>query len=231
MLSDETFTPDAARKICSQIDKLIKLAESFRHKNEPLSRARLKKFVDGCFQKAIEQTGAWDYQARAAITGAMFEEVFSYIMEKLFDATLTRNYPMPEVGMPGGKASADFVILKRKAVFGECPVVCVIEAKGSATAITKPNGTVEKMPRPALERSDTVKKAICNAYLVKRGAELGKLPKNVKFFIVTNVKPSGGTCESMCKLAEGDVVDKIFDIENPKELLELVAQIKKWASE
>jgi hypothetical protein len=231
MPSNEKFTPEVARVICNQVDELVKLVKSFRDKNEPLSHARLERFVDGCFQKAIERTSAWDYQARAAITGAMFEEVFSYIMEKLFDINLRRNYPIPEIGMPGGKASADFVVLKRKAEFGENPVVCVIEAKGSATKITKPNGTVEVMPRPALERSDTVKKAICNAYLVKRGAEFGKLPKNVKFFIVTNVKPSGGTCESMCKLAEGDVVDEIFNIENPEELLRLVTQIKKLSNE
>jgi hypothetical protein len=116
----------------------------------------------------------------------------------------------------GGEA--DFAVLeshleKRK-------LVAVIETKGAADKIVW-KGTEKRLTRPGMLRTDTVKKAICNAYQVKRA-----YPKAL-FFIVTSHKPTSGNAKCMCDLAEGDIVDKIVDITVQKDLDEMIAKIKR----
>ncbi len=69
-------------------------------------------------------------------------------------------------------------------------------------------------------RTDTVKKAISNAYQVSRGYP-GTL-----FFIVTSNKPTSGNAKCMCDLAEGDVVDKVVDVTNIEDLKVMVTMIR-----
>lgn len=114
-----------------------------------------------------------------------------------------------------GAGSLDFGIVKGY------NILCGIEAKGSASTVRHQDGRIETMVRPALKRTDTMKKAISQAYQFKR------VYPNTPFFIVTNIKPESGNSRCMMKLAEGDVVDRFIDITNKTELDYLVDAIKK----
>lgn len=99
----------------------------------------------------------------------LLRNVFKYIMEKLFpDIPLEREVSLPKACIAsGGEAdfavfSDDFLESFNKRVV-ERKLIAVIEAKEAAEYITC-DGKRIKLPHPGLLRTDTVKKAICNAY-------------------------------------------------------------------
>ncbi|GBC73368.1 hypothetical protein HRbin04_00766 [archaeon HR04] len=180
-----------------------------------LTNNNLRVYLDTCFEEvSIAYNLCRDYQRRAEKFGKTFEECFKIIMERLFpDIPLTRCVSLPEACMVRG-GEADFaVLLGRK-------IVAVIEAKGSADHIICKGRHIE-LPRPGLLRTDTVKKAICNAYQVSR-----TYPDTL-FFIVTSHKPIAGNAKCICDLAEGDIVDKIVDATNYAELQEMASIIRR----
>jgi len=181
----------------------------------PNSNENLQSFIDNCMQDIIDKEKLYtEYQARAAKTGEMFELAFSYLMKEGFDINLIRDIPLPKACMVGG-GELDFGLKKDE------KLVCGMETKGSARKIKHPNGNEQKLSRPALLRTDTVKKAISNAYQFKR--VYSKLP----FFLVTNVIPEKGNAKCMLDLAEGDIIDKIINITKLEQLKWLVKEIKK----
>jgi len=183
-----------------------------------LTKENLRDFLDISFEKVTEKYEVCkDYQRRAAKFGEAFEECFKVIMETLFpDIKLEPDVMLSEACMmDGGKA--DFVIWSGKP--SNKKIVAVIEAKGAADYIIC-NGKRVELERPGLIRTDTVKKAICNAYQVSRAYP------DALFFIVTSHKPTGGNAKCMCNLAEGDIVNKIVDVTNPLELEEMVKIIR-----
>lgn len=188
-----------------------------------LSKNNLKDFLNVAFEEvSVAYNLCRDYQARAAKFGEAFEACFKIIMEKLFsDIPLVPDVSLPKACMVRG-GEADFAVRSGRLV--DRKIVAVIEAKGAADHIIC-NGKRVKLPRPGMLRTDTVKKAICNAYQVSR-AYPGTL-----FFIVTSHKPTGGNAKCMCDLAEGDIVDKIVDVTNYVELKEMVNMIRKRLSE
>lgn len=170
-----------------------------------LTKKPVKEFIDSCFSDLIKELHITDYQARASQTGKMFEHAFWFLMKKKFNVELDRDHELPKACMERGGA-LDFGIIRH----GE--VLCGIEAKGSDTTASV---------RPALVRTDTVKKAISQAYQFKR------IYPNIPFYLVTNAKPTQGNAKCMLALAEGDIIDKVIDITDKKELEFFVGKIRE----
>jgi len=192
-----------------------------------LSKNNLRDFLNVAFEEVSAVYDLCrDYQSRAAKFGETFEECFKVIMERLFpDVPLTPDVSLPKACMVAG-GEADFVVISggllESLVRGVAnrKIVAVIEAKGAADHIICDGKRIE-LPRPGMLRTDTVKKAICNAYQVSRAYP------DTLFFIVTSHKPTEGNAKCMCDLAEGDIVHKIVDVTNYLELEEMVNMIKK----
>ncbi len=180
-----------------------------------LSKGNLREFLNKAFEEVSASYNLCrDYQARAEKFGEAFEACFKVIMEEFFpDIRIIPKVSLPKACMVEG-GEADF------AVISSGRIVAVIEAKGSADYIIC-NGKQIKLPRPGMLRTDTVKKAISNAY------QVSKAYPDVLFFIVTSHKPTKGNAKCMCDLAEGDIVDKIVDVTNFAELEEMVKMIRE----
>ena len=184
-----------------------------------LSENNLREFLNTAFEEVSAAYNlCQDYQRRAAKFGEAFEACFKIIMKRLFPCMQLK----PDVMLPkacmvkGGKA--DFVVISGGLT--QRNIVAVIEAKGAAAYIVC-DGKRWELPRPGMLRTDTVKKAICNAYQVSRAYP------DALFFIVTSHRPIGGNAKCMCDLAEGDIVDKIVDVTNFSELEEMIDLIGK----
>jgi len=166
----------------------------------------IHQFWNDCFTDLIKQLDIADedYQKRAKLTGDMFEFAFWYVIKQK-GVELQNDVEIPEACMMGAGA-LDFGIIKNK------KVICGIEAKGSSE---------DASVRPALKRTDTVKKAIAQAYQFKKAH-----PK-VPFYVVTNVMPDGGNAKCMLNLAEGDLIDKVVDVSDTKQLDAFVEILKR----
>lgn len=184
-----------------------------------LNEKNLRNFLNVAFEEVSAAFNlCQDYQRRAAKFGEAFEECFKIMMEKLFpDIQLTPSVSLPKACMIKG-GEADFAVISGGLI--DRKIVAVIEAKGAADHIICDGKRVE-LPRPGMLRTDTVKKAICNAY------QVSKAYPDVPFFIVTSHKPTEGNAKCMCELAEGDIVYKIVDVTNFSELEEMVKTIRK----
>jgi len=113
---------------------------------------------------------------------------------------------------------ADFAVLAN--MITNRRIIAIIETKGAADKIIC-DDKIRKLSRPGMLKTDTVKKAISNAYQVSRA-----FPESL-FFIVTSHVPTGGNAKCMCDLAEGDIVNKIVDITNPSDLDEMIKMIRE----
>lgn len=187
-----------------------------------LNKSNLRKFLNSVFNEvALAHNVCKNYQRRAGKFGEAFEICFKIIMEKFFsDIQLTPNVRLPEACMERG-GSADFAVISGGP--DDRKIIAVIEAKGSADHIIC-NGEKKELKRPGMLRTDTVKKAISNAYQISR-----TYPEAL-FFIVTSHKPVKGNAKCMCDLAEGNIVNKIVDVTNFSELEEMVEMIRKKLS-
>ena len=170
----------------------------------------LTNFFNACFKELIRVLNIHNYQVRAAKTGKMFEYAFWYLIKQKYDFNMERDVELKRACMSrGGKL--DFGVFKKGETPSENTVICGIEAKGS-----EPNSS----KRPALVRTDTIKKAIANAYLFK------KIYPKLPFFIVTNVLPKSGNSKCMMNVAENDIVSKFIDVTNAQDLRQFVDTIK-----
>ena len=161
------------------------------------------------------------FQRRAKLMGDAFEACFEVIMRSFYpEINLVNGVELSNACLIGA-GKADFVIYGGGlSTFSPLRKIAVIEAKGSADHIIGNDGRRIDIDRPGMRRTDTVKKAICNAYQVSRAYP------DTLFFIVTSHKPTSGNAKCMCDLAEGDIVDKIVDVTVKKELDEMVKLIK-----
>jgi hypothetical protein len=184
-----------------------------------LDKNNLRDFLNVVFEEvSVAYNLCRDYQARATKFGEAFEACFKIIMEKLFsDIQLTPDVSLPKACMVMG-GEADFAVISGGLL--DRNIVAVIEAKGAADHIICDGKRIE-LPRPGMLRTDTVKKAISNAYQISRAYP------DALFFIVTSHKPTKGNAKCMCDLAEGDIVNKIVDVTNYVELEEMVNIIRK----
>lgn len=167
----------------------------------------IRTFVNTCFRDLFVALPNLSFQARAKKSGDMFEYLFYYLMREKFNIDFESDIPIKEACMLNG-GELDFGIIRKG------KILCGIEAKGSAENIGD-----SPLLRPALKRTDTVKKAISQAYQFKR------IFPTTPFFIVTNVKPLSGNAACMLDLAEGDIIDKVVDVTNPSDLKDFIKRI------
>jgi len=185
-----------------------------------LTKSNIREFLNETFNEVSKQYNLCkDFQARAAKFGEAFEACFEVIIEKLYPNLgfdFIKDFELPKACLKDG-GEADFAVLagsleKRR-------LIAIIETKGAADKILC-DGKNIKLPRPGMLRTDTVKKAISNAYQVSRACP------NMLFFIVTSHKATSGNAKCMCDLAEGDIIDKIVDITVPQDLDDMINTIK-----
>jgi len=189
-----------------------------------LCESNLRSFLNSVFDAVAKEhdLDGSQFQKRAKLTGDAFEICFQVIMEKFYpDITLAPNVPIPEACMERG-GEADFAIFSEGTTKGDPRrLATVFEAKGSADRVIGRDGNPIEFKRPGMMRTDTVKKAISSAYQIHR------THPEALFFIVTSHKPTKGNAKCMCRLAEGDIVDKIVDVTSKEELDEMVEMIRE----
>ncbi|MBM3149281.1 MAG: hypothetical protein FJ008_07075 [Chloroflexi bacterium] len=113
-------------------------------------------------------------------------------------------YRLPLTPTPGNTRTHDFEVRGDIA----------IEAKGSPSRIINPDGTFTELDRPAMERSDTRKKAFENARTYRQRNPTGL------FFIVSNAIPS-----DLVGYRNRDVT-AIFDVNKVDRLEAMMAEIQ-----
>lgn len=172
----------------------------------------LKKFYNDCFKDLIKELNITDYQARASKTGDMFEYAFWYIIQHKYNFIMIHNVDLPKACMTG-TGKLDFGVFKKDKFATPENMICGIEAKGSDP---------DSSERPGLIRTDTMKKAISQAYQFKR-----TYPK-IPFFVVSNVVPTSGNGKCMMDLAEGDIIDKFVDVTDKKALEDFVKRLQSY---
>jgi hypothetical protein len=173
----------------------------------------LRTFFNGCFSDIIEaEKITTNYQKRAGTTGDMFEYAFWHLVKHKYQFDMESDIDIPAAGMSRG-GELDFGIFTKDVRRVPDNLVAGIEAKGS-----DPESSV----RPALMRTDTMKKAIAQAYQFKR-----VYPKK-PFFVVTNVLPTTGNAHKMMELAEGDIIDKFVDVTDINALSAFIEKIKAF---
>jgi len=190
-----------------------------------LSEYNLRQFLNETFSEVAQNYGlnGTQFQSRAKYMGDAFEACFEVVMRHFFpEIEIRHNVELLEACLIG-QGSADFVVYDRKNTEEGSGLIAVIEAKGSADHIIGSDRKTIKINRPGMMRTDTVKKAICNAYQVSR------VYPGALFFIVTSHKPLRGNARCMCELVEGDIVDKIVDVTVKEELDEMVDLIQRHA--
>ena len=136
------------------------------------------------------------FQAWASKTGDIFEWAFYHLMVDLMNVNLVKSPPATE--------THDFGV----------PGIIGIEAKGSATYVKNPDGTIYQLGRAGMLRSDTKKKAFSNAKEFKR-KKVGSY-----FYIATNAMP-----DELVDYEDRDI-DGIFDVTKEKQLMKFVSLLK-----
>ncbi|MFB6186096.1 MAG: hypothetical protein ABEI06_05620 [Halobacteriaceae archaeon] len=193
-----------------------------------LAGDNLEEFVNTAFRNVAkeQQWSADKFQSQASKIGTTFEYCFKTIVERLYpNIPLTHEEEFPEACMKG-RSEADFASYKNGIADGsKQELLAVYEAKGSPKKIQGKDGNVRESNRPGMQRTDTVKKAICNAYQIYRAHP------DALFFIVTSHKPERGSAKCMCNLAEGDdekdVVDKVVDVTSKRDMDEMAKKLQK----
>ena len=157
-----------------------------------------------------------NYQKRAFFHGKAFQAFFEVLMHILFpEIRLLHDCKIIGACFTEG-SEADFVVIDQ-----DNRILAIIETKGSASYI-KCNESLEELKRPGLIRTDTVKKAICNAVQTKFG-----ISNDVLYIIVTSHKPKEGTSsDCMLRLVIGKLVDMVVDITDYTELERMVKLIR-----
>jgi len=67
-------------------------------------------------------------------------------------------------------------------------------------------------------RSDTMKKAVCQAYQVKQ------IDNDLDFHIITSHKPKSGSAKCLYDMANGDIIDSTVDIQDPNDIHSFLQQ-------
>jgi len=135
------------------------------------------------------------FQAWASKTGDIFEWAFYYLMVNIMK--------IPLIKSPSATETHDF----------EVPMKIGIEAKGSATYVKNPDGSIYSLGRAGMLRSDTKKKAFSNAKEFKR-KKIGSY-----FYIATNAMPN-----DLIGYKDRDI-DGIFDVTKEDQLNKFVKEL------
>lgn len=187
-----------------------------------LTEDNLEEFIRESFIQVLVEKGHKPHQtqARASVTGNVYELCLREIFDTYYPwIEYEQNVLLPDACM-GNQQGADFVLYDGES-YSKDNIYAVIEAKGSADKLEWPDGTVQEPSRPGLQRTDTMKKAISQAYQVKSG-----LGRDTAFFILTSHKPQSGTAECIYDQAIGDIVDDVVDTTDKREFDKFAETIK-----
>lgn len=182
----------------------------------------LENFIRESFIEVLVEKGHEPHQtqARASVTGSVYELCLTEIFDTYYPwLEYEQNVMLPDACM-GNHQGADFVLYDGED-YTKDNIYAVIEAKGSADKLEWPDGTVQEPSRPGLQRTDTMKKAVCQAYQVKSG-----LGEDVSFFILTSHKPNSGNAECIYEQAVGDIVDDVVDTTDKEEFDDFARRVR-----
>lgn len=175
-----------------------------------------REFVEKSFDDVLrdKDVDPREYQSRAAITGETFEVCLKVLFEEIYnDIEFIKGVSLDEAAMSRG-GGADFAVMEEG-----CPKA-IIEAKGTAGKLLCPDGEIVESSRPGLQRTDTVKKGVSQAYQAKSAYP------NCQFYIITSHEPNGGNASKILEMAEGDIIDSVVSIDNRNEFREMISEIK-----
>jgi hypothetical protein len=189
---------------------------------EHLSEGNLGEFIQDSFIEVLIEKGHEPHQtqARASVTGNVYELCLKKIFDTYYPWLEYEQDVMLSDACMGNHHGADFVLYDGDEHTKE-NIYAVIEAKGLADKLEWPDGTIQEPSRPGLQRTDTIKKAVCQAYQVKSG-----LGEDTAFFILTSHKPQSGNGKCIYEQAVGDIVDEVVDTTNKQEF-DAFAQVVK----
>lgn len=197
------------------MDTFSEIAENYLSKTSP----DVESYLHDAFLYKLLEAGKTpeDSQARAAITGQTFENCIDILFEHRYpNVSISRQVDLEKAYLTG-QSGADFVLYETSK---KNNIKCIIEAKGSAEELHWPSGEIQQFTRPGLRRTDTVKKAVCQAYQVKKGYP------DTKFVILTTHLPKENSSgNKILKLAEGDIIDTIINITDIEELDQFIQKI------
>jgi hypothetical protein len=186
-----------------------------------VSKDNLEEFLDRCFKEMVSEHQSnngkdmSDFQSIASHVGSVFEAYFEYVVETLYsDVTVERDVELPESAMVG-TGSADAVIYDSE---DKETILSIVELKGNPQKYTNlSDEVIHTASCSGLQRSDTVKKAVCQGYQAKTGYP------HTPFFVVSNTLPNEGTSpEKVLSFAEGDLIDEVVDITNSTQFQEIL---------
>lgn len=189
--------------------------------NKHLPDDNLGGFIRESFIEVLVEKGHEPHQtqARASVTGNVYELCLKEIFDTYYPwLEYKQDVMLPDACM-GNRQGADFVLYDGKG-YSKDNIHAVIEAKGSADKLEWPDGTVQEPSRPGLQRTDTMKKAVCQAYQVKAG-----LGEDTAFFILTSHKPTSGNGKCIYDQAVGDIVDDVVDTTDKPEFDQFVRNV------
>lgn len=176
-----------------------------------------EEFITQSFSRvlALDSVNSDNSQARAKITGVVFELCLDEIFTRFFsEVEIKRHQDLPEAGLVGNSA-VDFLVYDSAG-----QVIGAIEAKGSPEQITTESGETISLKRPGMKRSDTVKKAVSLGYQIQQ-------TYNIPYYILTTNKPTSGSAKKTADIAEGDVIQQLVDVTNSSEVSSFREELSK----
>lgn len=182
----------------------------------PLRKDNIEAFLDRSFVKIAEEydLSKKNSQARAPVFGKAFELCFATLIETLYsDVILTKDPDLAYTCLKGASAP-NFAVIKD----GEINAIIEVTGSPSVCIVGDKNLAGE---RPALRRTDSIKKVIANAYLAK------KFYPDALVFVVANYLPSNGGGKCMCDSVKGTLIKKFVDIKQGSDLDEMIQIIRE----
>lgn len=188
-----------------------------------LPNNNLEEFIRESFIEVLVEKGHEPHQtqARASVTGSVYELCLKEIFDTYYPWLEYKQDVMLSDACMGNHHGADFVLYDGED-YSKDNISAVIEAKGSADKLEWPDGTVQEPSRPGLQRTDTMKKAVCQAYQVKAG-----LGEDTAFFILTSHKPESGNGKCIYDQAVGDIVDDVVDTTDKTEFDKFAREVRE----
>lgn len=188
-----------------------------------LTKNNLSAFLDECFKTMVSKyEGAsdrniTDFQSVASSVGSVFEAYFEYVVETLHEDIEVERDVVLEDAMMVGTGSADAVLYDES---GE--IIAIIELKGNPKVYKNAEGEVlHKASCSGLERSDTVKKAVCQSYQATKGYP------DTPFFLVSNTLPTEDSSpEKVLEMAQGELIDEVVNATDKNDIQSMFEEVE-----
>lgn len=186
-----------------------------------LTKNNLNAFLDECFKTMVSKyeeasdRNIGDFQSVASSVGSVFEAYFEYVVEELHEDIEVERDVVLEDAMMVGTGSADAVL------YDDEEIIAIIELKGNPKVYKNTEGEVlHKASCSGLERSDTVKKAVCQSYQATKGYP------DTPFFLVSNTLPTEGSSpEKVLEMAQDELIDEVVNVTDENDVESMFEEI------